>query len=338
MGIVKMVKQDNPQPSGTEGGQVCEVTPNVQFDKIKAGEEKSLLAMVSLQTTLCDENARPGLDLSIVVDVSGSMSENMSLMKSTLSFLVKQLHQNDSLSLVSFDTDVHVNFSHRMMNASNKSLVQESISKMRASGCTNLSGGLLAGFDQISGRLKANQDQEANRMQTVMLFTDGIANEGITDSDKIILTAKNVLKTIPSTSLYTFGFGANHSEALLRGLADSTGNGMYYFIENSDQIAEMFVDCVGGLLSVVGQQVKLTISPMNQCLIGKFLSDYQHTVNEDGSIVANMNDLFSEEHRDLLWEVTVPASTSPGKEEILSIASYEVVFLNTNTCDFERHS
>lgn len=63
-------------------------------------------------------------------------------------------------------------------------------------------------------------------------------------------------------NVHTFGFGAQHSESLLQALA-TTSEGTYYFIENEDSIPTSFGDCLGGLLTVAGQNLKLTIHPLN---------------------------------------------------------------------------
>ena len=86
---------------------------------------------------------------------------------------------------------------------------------------------------------------------------------------------------LPCT-LYTFGFGADHDASLLKKIADH-GQGMYYYIDSTQAIAESYADCLGtcsslsppppcppwlslladlsshlgGLLSVVGQNIKV---------------------------------------------------------------------------------
>ena len=52
--------------------------------------------------------------------------------------------------------------------------------------------------------------------------------------------------------VFTFGFGAEHDADLLHAVADA-GNGLFYYIDNSDSIPESFCDCLGGLLSVAAQ-------------------------------------------------------------------------------------
>ena len=52
--------------------------------------------------------------------------------------------------------------------------------------------------------------------------------------------------------MFTFGYGTEHDADLLHAVADA-GNGLFYYIDNSDSIPESFCDCLGGLLSVAAQ-------------------------------------------------------------------------------------
>lgn len=52
--------------------------------------------------------------------------------------------------------------------------------------------------------------------------------------------------------VFTFGFGAEHDADLLRAVAEA-GNGLFYYIDDTDSIPESYCDCLGGLLSVAAQ-------------------------------------------------------------------------------------
>merc|ERR1712173_545550 len=75
---------------------------------------------------------------------------------------------------------------------------------------------------------------------------------------------------LPCT-INTFGFGANHNAQLMKALAEN-GRGMYAFIENTDQIADTFAECLGGLVSIVGQNLKVQVQALNDVEITRCLS------------------------------------------------------------------
>ena len=68
---------------------------------------------------------------------------------------------------------------------------------------------------------------EPDAVRCVFLFTDGLANEGVTDAARLVSILKSMLDKSPTVRIYTFGFGADHSPSLLSQLAQA-GGGTYY--------------------------------------------------------------------------------------------------------------
>lgn len=110
-----------------------------------------------------------------------------------------------------------------------------------------------------------------------------------------------------SASVFTFGFGSNHNEDLLKGIAEA-GAGLYFYIENKEAIGDAFVDCVGGLLSVVGQNLELTIAPAPNSKVEllEVITQYPKTTQGNATVL-KIKDIQSEESRDLLCRVRLPA-------------------------------
>jgi len=159
----------------------------------------------------------------------------------------------------------------------------------------------------------------------VLLFTDGQANVGIQDPQQLVVETKNQLAAgSKDVTIVTFGFGRDHNASLLQRLAEAT-QGTYYFVERSDQMKEMFADCLGGLLSIVATNIRLhlevsrALPASTKVTITKVMTTFPHETLPDGSIVVKMKDLFAEEKRDVLAQLTI-TSTSPisAAEEILS--------------------
>ena len=59
--------------------------------------------------------------------------------------------------------------------------------------------------------------------------------------------------------MYTFGFGSDHDAHMLKAISDA-GNGMYYLVENEENIGESFAHCLGGLASTVAQGIQMTVT------------------------------------------------------------------------------
>jgi hypothetical protein len=160
----------------------------------------------------------------------------------------------------------------------------------------------------------AKAESEQAVVRSTFLFTDGIANVGIQKSEQLcdcIAAMSNELGSKQCT-ISTFGFGADHSEELLRNIA-KTGNGVYCFIEGTDTIGEAFGEALGGLLSVTHQNVRLNLELAPHVKLVKARTAYPvegPTRNENGwdMVSIDVSDLFAEERRDILLEFSLPES------------------------------
>eukprot|EP00002_Diphylleia_rotans_P029892 TRINITY_DN610_c0_g1_i9.p1 TRINITY_DN610_c0_g1~~TRINITY_DN610_c0_g1_i9.p1 ORF type:complete len:300 (+),score=62.54 TRINITY_DN610_c0_g1_i9:685-1584(+) len=146
-------------------------------------------------------------------------------------------------------------------------------------------------------------------VSTVLLFTDGQANIGHTNTADIIAEMKPALQSIPSScNVFTFGFGEDHYAPMLTAIAEA-GRGMYYYIDNANKIPVAFADCLGGLVSVVAQNVLMTITPLPQqgkpSTIRKVWTSFQQTSGPLKHCV-QIPDIYAEETRDILFEIDLP--------------------------------
>jgi len=225
------------------------------------------------------------------------------------------------------------------MSSQGKTTAKTSLSKITARGGTNLSGGLLRAFDIIDER-----GVDKNDVAAILLMTDGLANEGIRGSDKIVLATRNRINEIPApTTLYTFGFGSDHDGTLLSKMAEASGSGTYYFMQSVDSIPQAFADCLGGLLSVFAQNISMTITSGNGdnhssnsgIKINSITTSFAKTTVEEGKKYSvQIGDIFSEEQRDVLIDVSLPAIQSPTEQyQLLSVQVkyFNVVLAQTHT-------
>merc|ERR1711972_687218 len=148
---------------------------------------------------------------------------------------------------------------------------------------------------------------------------------------------------LPCT-INAFGFGANHNAQLMKALAEN-GRGMYAFIENTDQIADTFAECLGGLVSIVGQNLKVQVQALNnveinRCLVKGFSTKVDIPKKKHTILV---KDLQSEENRDFIFELKVPQIEGEKKEDPLIQLSvtYDNVVRGgtdtlTNICNITR--
>jgi len=277
------------------------------------GQVHALVTVTSPE--LPDDGAgRLPLELVAVVDRSGSMSgSKMKMMKETLDFLVcKGLSSGDALSIVTFDHDVQTVLPLTPMNAENRLSAAKVAKSIDARGQTNLSGGLLQGIDVLNG--SARVARETTR--AVLLFTDGLANRGITSTRDLLEAMRGVLDPARPTTIFTFGYGSGHNEDMLREVANLT-EGLYYFIDSTDDIPQAFSDCLGGLSSVVGQNAQLRIEAPQLAAapsITRVRGNAKASVDGPKSVSVPLGDLYEDESKDVLLELTLPALGLPQPE------------------------
>jgi hypothetical protein len=121
----------------------------------------------------------------------------------------------------------------------------------------------------------------------------------------------------------TFGFGADHNENLLKAIADA-GEGSYFFIENKENIPDAFIDCVGGLLSVVAQQIHLTLTASEGVEITDVLTSFPKERCSDGKkFVITIKDLQSEESKDFLIVHKLPVLPEATLSQVLLTANIQ---------------
>ena len=235
----------------------------------------------------------------------------MGSVQDSLEFMISQLKDEDRLSIVTYNDSVSVDMDLTKMDKLGKSKAQTAAKSLACKGQTNLSGGLLMAVKMLLDR------DEPSDVSSVILFTDGKANRGITKVNSIINATKGCLTDDESKiSIFTFGFGSSHDPICLQGISDA-GNGVFYYInEDPESIPESFADCLGGLLSVTCQNCTLTCTPLSEGVkINSVETTYPVTQKEitdqkSGSkkIVhkVNLGDIYSEEHRDIIIDVFLP--------------------------------
>lgn len=246
----------------------------------------------------------------------------MRLMKSTLELLVSRsgLNQDDRVSLVTFDSQVKLELPLERMDAAGRAKAGTVVRRLHEGSTTNLSGGALKAID-ILDQSASSATADAKRTRAVMLFTDGLANEGIRDTTALVAAVNGAL-TAASTKLggpisfCTFGFGADHNEDCLRTLATSSGpGGLYYYVGSAEDISLAFADCLGGLTSVVAQNASLSITATAGVCVSRVLGSAYTYI--DGTVA--LGDLFAEDEKDVLVELHLPKLNGPaGPAQVLS--------------------
>lgn len=241
---------------------------------------------------------RVPLNISLVVDRSGSMQgDKLNYVKKAVDFVIDNLNASDYLSIVQYDNEVDV--VSASANVTDKANLHRKVKTIQARGMTNLSGGMLEGYTQVKNT------QQSGFVNRTLLLSDGLANQGITDPQRLQQIAQKKFRE-QGIALSTFGVGADFNESLMTQLSEF-GGANYYFIEKPDQIPQIFAQELEGLLSVVAQNTKLSLQFPNSHFRPTKVYGYPASIGRS-DVTINFNDVFAEEEKAVLiaFEVLQP--------------------------------
>ncbi|MDX1611087.1 MAG: VIT domain-containing protein, partial [Candidatus Thermoplasmatota archaeon] len=203
-----------------------------------------------------DQDRLP-LDLSLVLDTSGSMSgEKIDQLQDAATQVVSQLEERDRLHLTFFASGAHVPWDAlEPATPVQRGEAAEAIEHAVASGGTNAQAGLGRGFQALD----AARVNGSEGVPVVAFLTDGQANTGIRDP----------------VALSAWADEANHAEAPIYALA---------FGEWADWslVHTLATDHGGAALRVpTGQGAEVDIRSFLTALTGPVLKDVQVTYDQD---------------------------------------------------------
>jgi Ca-activated chloride channel family protein len=178
------------------------------------------------------------------------------MLKASCSAIAGSLREGDIISMVVWDTSNAVILESHEVSGPDDSTLMAAINALSAGGGTNLSGGLDAGY------ALAQENYSADRINRLVLISDGGANAGETDISVIAANAADD----SGDGVYLVGVGVGTAGSYYDDLMDTVtdaGKGASVFIPSEAEAEKIFGERFVSTMDVAARdvQVRLDLPP-----------------------------------------------------------------------------
>ena len=308
--------------SSLSAGETVRINLSPDRPVLPAGETQTVLIKVEVEGGELPEADRPPVNLSIIIDQSGSMrGDRIHYARKGAIEAVRRLGSEDIFSLVVFDREVKTLIPAGPLGDVDQ--VIEVIQGIREGGTTNIHGGMTEGLNQLR---KHDSDKYLHR---AVLLSDGLANVGPRSDEVFAELGREFAQH--GIVVSTIGLGREYHESLLASLAGAA-EGNNYFVDNPSVLTKIFEEEIGHLVSTVAQGVHLRIQLPDGVEIRRNLG---RPLREEGShLEIHFHDLGAGLRKHNLLELAVPAGAS---EDLLDLITAEVTYRPVGQNRMERN-
>ena len=215
-----------------------------------ADSDDGLSVLIRLQSVEDGATARAPLNLSVVIDRSGSMDgEKMHAAKACALGLLDRMAENDRLALVQYDSSVETILDLVPVGLA-RDHARQVIEGIHAHGFTDLFAGWRRGAELLA------TSAYGSAVCHVILLSDGEANRGETSPDRITTVVAELAQRGITTS--TVGLGTEFNESLMTAMAQA-GKGRAHYGERAVDLGETFESEMGLLTRLQWRDVRLQV-------------------------------------------------------------------------------
>jgi len=266
-------------------------------------------------------------NIIFIIDTSGSMDsdDKIEQAKDSLVFCLNNLNSEDNFNVITFNSTID-SISNELMiaNPDNIQKALNEVSRLRASGSTNIDGALETGLDQL--------DNEGTGM--IIFLTDGLPTKGETDTNRILA---NVMNENNNTRIFVFGVGYDVNIHFLDKLSKEN-SGISDYVRPNEDIKEKVGDFYSTIQSPILTDIELDFGAFKDniydifpvklpdlfkgsqlIILGKYKTGGEATVRLSGMTV--------EEPKEYTYEVSFPELDKENNFIPLLFASRKIGYL-----------
>jgi len=285
------------KPNLSSGDEAVRLRLDLDRTVLPAGSTEKAVIKISLDgVRLPRPESRPPVNLSLVIDRSGSMSgDKIEKARDAALEVLSRLAPDDILSVVAYDSDVETLVPAQRVGDGRR--ISTAIRSIRANGNTALFGGVSQGASEVRKHL-----EDRRYIHRVILLSDGQANVGPSTPDDLARLGTALMKE--GVSVTTVGLGLGFNEDLMTRLAQRS-DGNTYFVESSEDLPRIFAGEIGDVLNVVARRVVVEVEfPEGVRPLG--FVGREGVINGQKAEVT-LNQIYGGQEKFALIEVEVPA-------------------------------
>eukprot|EP00466_Bigelowiella_natans_P003000 jgi/Bigna1/86713/estExt_fgenesh1_pg.C_130036 len=317
------------------------------------GVKQTLQVVIQIHTDDVDTKERPRMQVSCVMDKSGSMQldKRLTYAKHGVRKFIKHLTKNDMLNVVVYSGNAECLIKDGDLSDENKPNLVSVVKKIQPDGPTNMHAGEnflafscicvgvyrcvqlpyshplfsvhLLGMEigvQLLREAKERDMKEKDytpAIQRMFVFSDGQVNEGVQEPKLLYEAVENYVSKHGIT-INSFGIGEDFNEDLMTGLA-RVGKGGYYYLKNARVIPGLVSKSIHRLFQTLGTEGRLQVRGINGAVVTRIFGDEESSDGNDALVDGHLiGDIHADNLRQILLEVEVsPSSSSPASTEIL---------------------
>jgi Ca-activated chloride channel homolog len=282
---------------------------DVQVSAEKTGDDTLTMAL-AVRGAMPE---RQPLDLTVVVDRSGSMGEagRMDYTRKGLQIMSDQLLAGDRLDIVLFDDEICTPLQNYVVGRDDPELLNKTIRQMRPRGSTDLDLGLREGY-----RLAKSHEDVRQRNRRVMLLTDAMLNTGDVNHDTVSEIGRAFDKD--NIRLTGIGVGRDFNDDVLDKLTEK-GKGAFVYLGSEAVVERVFGVGFPSLVQTIAHDVQFRLDLPKSLAMERFYGEESSTKASD---IQPIN-YYAGTSQVFLQDLTIDHDKFRGGDEVTFTAIYK---------------
>jgi Ca-activated chloride channel homolog len=288
--------------SAAKAGSTVTVKAGFAQPVISEGEGGRVYLRVGLEGIAPEGEAkRVPANVVLVIDKSGSMQgARIAQAKDAALMALERLSERDVLGVVAYSDEAYT--LSRTGPLRNVKAVRDDIMRLRAEGRTALFDGVSRGISELKPFV------DAYAVNRIVLLSDGQANVGPSTPKELEALGRDAAKA--NITVTTIGLGLGYNEDLMSKLALAS-DGNHAFVEDPEDLIDIFNAEFGDVLSAIGSDVEIII----ECPDGfRPMRALGRDATIDGQKVKlGMNKIYGKQEKYVVLELEVAKDRAKGE-------------------------